>query len=229
MKTNIVISPSQQAANKCVMGDSEADHCRIISEKVVEILQGYDCNVFLVPRIDGMEIDILQKVVNSSNYFVKTNPADMSYHLDIHTDAGYNGSGSCGFYMSEGGKAFIQKVHKEVSVITPWADGTISERNLMVLRETTAIAGLIEISFHDKTNEARWMHDNVNVIANAIARGICKACELEPKKVVVEPPQSAYELPFKILTDSGIIIHDKRFNDNITRGEVMALLAQFVK
>jgi succinyl-CoA synthetase beta subunit len=82
MKTNIVISPSQQNYNKCASGDSESDHCRLIAEKVVEILKKYECNVWLVPKIEGTEAEILSKVVNSSNYFCKSNPSDADFHLD---------------------------------------------------------------------------------------------------------------------------------------------------
>jgi hypothetical protein len=61
MKTNIVISPSQQQYNKCLQGDSEADHCILIAEKVVELLKKYECNVWLVPKIEGTESEILEK------------------------------------------------------------------------------------------------------------------------------------------------------------------------
>jgi hypothetical protein len=199
--------------NACVMGDSEANHCRLIAEKMVDILKGYECNVWLVPQVEGDEVTTLQKVVNSSNYFVKSNPADMSYHLDIHTDGGYAGSGSSGFYMSEGGKAFIQKIHKEISLITPWADGLVSQRNLVVLRETMAVAGLIEISFHDRLNEAKWIHDNLDLIANSAVKGIIKAADISLKPVIVD-----LDYALKILSDNEII------NDVVYRKKVCDII-----
>lgn len=183
MKTNIIISPSQQQYNKCVQNDSEADHCRLIAEKVVELLKRYDCNVWLVPKLEGSESDILQKVVNSSNYFVKTNPSYANYHLDIHTDAGYVGNGASGFYMSEGGKAFVSKIYKEIAALTPWSDGICSVRDLFVLRKTDSIAGLIELSFHDKPNETKWVHENMDQLAESIVKGIVNATCIEKKKI----------------------------------------------
>lgn len=202
MKTNIIISPSQQTKNICLQGDSEADHCRLIAEKVVELLKKYECNVWLVPKVEGSESEVLTKVVNSSNYFVSTNPSDADFHLDIHTDAGYNKTGASGFFFSEGGKAFIQKVHKEIAEITPWSDGICSLRDLYVLRHTTAIAGLIEISFHDRENESSWIHENINKIADAIVRGIVKATEIVPKQL---SPITNVDEAIKILFDAGIV------------------------
>lgn len=202
MRTNIVISPSQQTYNKCLQGDSEADHCRLIAEKVVELLKRYECNVWLIPPVEGTESEVLQKVVNSSNYFCKTNPSDADFHLDIHTDAGYSATGSSGFFFSEGGKSFIQKIHKEVSDITPWTDGLCYLRDLFVLRKTDAIAGLIEISFHDKKNEADWIHANISQIAESIVRGIVKATE------IVEKPMQKIENideAIEILMQRGIV------------------------
>lgn len=202
MKVNIIISPSQQTYNKCVVGDSEADHCRTIGEKVVELLKKYDCNVWLVPKIVGTESDILEKVANSSNYFVKTNKNDMSYHFELHSDAGYSATGASGFYFSEAGKAFIQKIHREVSAITPWADGICSLRDLHVLRKTDAIAGLLEISFHDRKNEANWINENIDNLAKAIVSGIAKATEIVLRKIdKIEDVDEA----IKILEEHGLV------------------------
>ena len=211
MKTNIVISPSQQIENKCSVGDSEADHCRLICESVVALLGKYECNAFIVPKMDGIEPEVLEKISNSSNYFCKTNQSDMDFHLDVHTDGGYDGKGTSGFYFSEGGKAFIQKIHREVSLLTPWADGICSLRDLYVLRKTTAIAGLIEISFHDRIKEASWIHANITAVAEAIVRGIVNATEIVPKKISYI---TNVDLAIKVLLDRGII-NDAEFRKKV--------------
>lgn len=184
--TNIILSCSQQKWNQCVMpGCNEQIHTYAIAEVAAQILKGYDCNVCIVPKIDGTEVFTLNEVVRMSNEFAAANTATASYHLDIHTDGGYEGSGSSGFYYSEGGKAFISKVYNELTKITPWVDMGLSERNLMVLRCTNATAGLIEVSFHDKPKEASWIHNNVREIANAITRGIIFAVGLTKMEVVI--------------------------------------------
>ena len=184
--TNIVLSCSQQKWNQCLVpGCNEQSHTYAIAEATARILKDFDCNVYVIPKIDGTEAFTLNEVVRRSNDFVSSNPATASYHLDIHTDGGYDGSGASGFYYSEGGKAFISKMYNELTKITPWTDGGLTERNLMVLRCTNATAGLIEISFHDKQNEASWVHENVFEIANAIVRGIIKATGLTKMEVKI--------------------------------------------
>jgi hypothetical protein len=46
---------------------------------------------------------------------------------------------------------------------------------------TDAIAGLIEISFHDRPNEAKWMHENINIISDAIVMGIVRGTDISKK------------------------------------------------
>lgn len=182
---NIVLSCSQQTGNKCLLCPSEEHHTHIVASKVAELLKGYDANVLLLPKeISGTESEVLNKVVNLSNEFIRAN-SGKGWHLDIHTDGGYSATGSSGFFLSEGGKFFIQNIHKEVSALTPFLDGNVSKRdNLYVLRATDAVAGLIEICFHDKPNEAKWLHDNMDAIAQAITKGLVEACGL--KKNIVE-------------------------------------------
>lgn len=49
---------------------------------------------------------------------------------------------------------------------------------------------------------------------------------LEVYAALEEKPEHWAEKPYKKLIDSGYVIHEKRFDDKITRGEVFALLAQ---
>jgi hypothetical protein len=177
---NIILSPSQQSSNRCAMGDSEEDHCHQIGRVTFELLKEYECNALLIPK----KLSNLQEVVNMSNEFVTKNTglSVTSFHLDIHTDAGYDGKGSSGYYYSENGRQFISIVQNEVAKITPWLDGNIIERgSLYVLSHTKAIAGLIELSFHDRMKEAKHMHENISLYAKALMNGLVRACGLKKK------------------------------------------------
>jgi N-acetylmuramoyl-L-alanine amidase len=220
-KVNIIISPSQQAYNKCAMGDSEQDHTYLIAENVARSLAEYNANVLLVPKLTGNEAEKLTQVVQISNNFVQMFPGLPSFHLDIHTDAGYNGQGASGFYMSEAGKSFILKIFREVSNLTPWSDSSIFYRDLYVLRNTIAFAGLIEISFHDNVEQAKWIHKNIDSIARAICKGI-----IQETGITLQKTQHWAEDSYQKLINKGYKIDERRFDDNITRGEVFSLLAQ---
>lgn len=175
---NIVLSCSQQVNNKCLLCPSEEHHTHIIASKIAELLKEYDANVLLLPKeISGTESEVLTKVVNMSNEFIRTFGG--GFHLDIHTDGGYSATGSSAFYTSENGKNFITPIHKAVSALTPFPDGAVTKRDgLYVLKATDAVAGLIEICFHDKQNEATWLHNNLDSVAQAIAKGLVESCGL---------------------------------------------------
>jgi len=185
---NIVLSCSQQSWNKCAMGDTEEDHTYSIAKKTGELLQDYKCNVLVISKdITGTETETLNQVVTASNAFASSHEGQ-AFHLDIHTDGGYQGAGVSGFYYpnSENGKDFISLIHKEVSAMTPWADGAVSPRVLFVLAKTQATAGLIELSFHDVYAQAKHIHENADLYAQAIVRGLVRACGLEKKKAEVK-------------------------------------------
>jgi N-acetylmuramoyl-L-alanine amidase len=219
---NIVISPSQQSWNKCAQGDSEQDHCYEICKKVVDLLRQYECNVCLVPKMLGSEGNTLGQVVTISNNFIRSF-GGKGYHLDVHTDAGYKSSGSSGFYISEAGKGFITQIWREVSNVTPWGDGKILLRNLYVLQNTIAVAGLIELSFHDSPEESKWIHMSMDILAQAIVKGIVGATKI--KKVDV-PPEHWAEESYQKLLASGRIIHERDFDKPLRRGDYFVLEAQ---
>jgi N-acetylmuramoyl-L-alanine amidase len=219
---NIVLSPSQQAWNKCAMGDSEQDHTFLIAQRCAEYLKGYNANVCLIPKQDGTEIETLTKVCNISNEFIRNN-GGTGFHLDIHTDGGYVGKGASGFYVSEAGKAFIMQIHKSISRITPWGDGEVYFRNLYVLNNTIAVAGLIEISFHDVLEQAKWIHVNMDSIAMAIVRGMEQTTGIVK---IQDSPEHWAEQSYQKLIAAGRIINERRFDDALTRGEYFALEAQ---
>jgi hypothetical protein len=89
------------------------------------------------------------------------------------------------------------------------------------LRNTIAFAGLIEISFHDNVEQAKWIHKNIDSIAQAICKGI-----IQETGITVQKTQHWAEDSYQKLINKGYKIDDRRFDDNITRGEVFSLLAQ---
>lgn len=222
---NIVISPSQQGWNKCAVGDSEQDHTYDICKKLVEFLRGYRCNVTIVPRIEHVgESASLRQVVEVSNNFVRSF-GGTGYHLDVHTDAG-GGKGASAYYMSDAGKGFVTQIWRELSKLTPWGDGGVNYRSdLYVLNNTIATAGLIELSFHDDVEQAKWIHLNIDLIAQTLGKAIVTATGIE--KLEVKEEHWA-EKPYVKLVNSGIVINERRFDDNVKRGELFAILSQFV-
>jgi len=237
-RTKIVISPSQQVSNPTVIAEAntEAKLTRLIGEAVYKLLKSDDrLDVCLIPAYDtGNDISNLRKAVQYSNDFIGDGKG---FHLDIHSDGGYNGHGASAFYLGDGGKAFVIPIFSELCDMTPWNDMRISQRdNLMVLTQTTASAALIEVSFHDKVEEAYWMFNNIDYIAHGIVRGIYKGVGIEPKKETIAErkfvPQWQKEA-LKELTECGVI-ESPEFWDSIlgeapTNGSMIALVNKLRK
>ena len=177
---NFVISRSQQPNNQCAMGDSEQDHMGLVADALYDILSRDNrFNVYNIPKLNEGDTGNLYKLVDLSNEFISNN-GGAGYHLSLHSDGGYAGSGSSGFYYSETGKAFGRPIYDEMCALTPWTDMSFSQRTgLYELKATNAVAFLLEISFHDKPGQAKWIHENVNVIAQTIAKGIYKYFSFE--------------------------------------------------
>jgi hypothetical protein len=55
----------------------------------------------------------------------------------------------------------------------------VKRDNLGALNETKAVAGIIEVSFHDDPDEAKWIHDENVSIAVRLANGIYKSLAKE--------------------------------------------------
>lgn len=173
---HLVVAYSQQHANKCKMGDTESDHMYSIAKVVYDILsQDKRFNTFLIPRQNtGTDIGNLRASIKLSNEFIKKN-GGKGYHLELHSDAGGYAKGASGLYKSEAGKAFVTSIMDEITALTPTTDVGIRKRDdLGALNQTKAVAGLIEVAFHDNPEEARWIHENIITIGVAIVYGIYK-------------------------------------------------------
>lgn len=166
---NLVLSPSQQAG-------TEEPLIKPIAQRLYDMLRTDNLvNVALVPYFEGDDETALWNAIQWSNNWISQN-GGQGYHFALHADAGAYARGASGLYFSDNGKAFITPVTQAIMDLTPWPDVGIKYRNnLGELKNTTAIAGLLEISFYDNSEELAWMKNNVNLIADTIKNGIYKA------------------------------------------------------
>jgi len=156
------------------MGDTEQAHMRTIAEPLYDILsQDKRLNTYLIPMQNtGSDSGNLKASIALSNKFIRAN-GGKGYHIELHSDAG-GGKGAVGLYVSEAGKRLVSALMDDLPEITPCEsdEGRIRYRdNLGALNQTKAVAGIIEVSFHDKPDEAKWIHENGISIAVAVAHG----------------------------------------------------------
>lgn len=164
----IYLSPSSQWNNKYAFGNyTEAEICGLIAEAVRNVLiaNGYDV------RVGSNKATISQRINESNNW-----GADL--HIPIHTNAG-GGEGTLVMcYKGSKTNKYVQAIYKNVANLTPSKDDGIKVRNdLSEIIKTKCTCVYLECEFHDNSELAKWIVENVQPIAKAIAKGICEADE----------------------------------------------------
>lgn len=166
-KKKIYISPSSQTGNKYAVGNTtEAIQCRLIAEALVQALKrcGFEAMTDLVG-------DMYKRVAQSNKW-------GASLHLPIHTNA-YNKKvkGTRLFSYDQKGKGYqaCKAIMAELAPITPGTSDSITAKPaLYEIRNAHAPVAYIEVAFHDNPEEARWIIDSTQAIAEAICKGVCK-------------------------------------------------------
>ena len=170
----IYISPSNQDGNKYAYGNTnEMEVCNKIADKVVE---GLALNGFTVKKAKkGQAMNVS---INESNSF----KADL--HICIHTNAG-GGNGTVVFVYdkSKNNMRFAEAIYDAVQAVTPGKIdyGVREYPSLAEINSTKAITVYVEVDFHDNKDIAKWLINNTETVAEAICKGVCKACGVQYK------------------------------------------------
>ena len=169
MAKKIYLSPSDQDANLYAHGGTnEMVQCRKIADACETALKR--CGFAVINNKN----DTMEERVAESNAW------DADLHVCIHTNA-YNGvvAGTRIFASSLTSNGY--KASKAVfDVLAPKTPGTSESVSayptLYEIRMTTAPCVYVEAEFHDVPKIAKWIIENVVLIGEAIAEGICKYC-----------------------------------------------------
>lgn len=145
--------------------------------------------------------DTFQKAVTESNRL------KCDIHLAIHSNA-FKGTsrGTLAMYASSNGKRLASAIYAELSLFTPTVDrGCYENRNLFELTGTKAICAYMELAFHDNKDDAALIINNIEKIAELIAKGVCKyqGIKFVEKPVVVVPVvKPVAEVTYRVVTGS---------------------------
>lgn len=180
MAKRVYLSPSDQNANYYAHGGTnEMVQCQKISDACEAALKRCGFEV-INNKTDTME----ERVAESNRW-------DADLHVCIHTNA-YNGvvAGTRIFassLTSEGCKA-SRAVFDVLAPKTPGTSESVSAYpTLYEIRMTTAPCVYVEAEFHDVPKIAKWIIENVVLIGEAIAEGICNYYGVKYVKATVEP------------------------------------------
>jgi N-acetylmuramoyl-L-alanine amidase len=166
MSKKIYLSPSSQPANTYAVGNTnEQEQCRRIAVALEKELDRCGFNAKT-----GIS-DSMYTRVPESNAF----GADL--HLPIHTNA-FDGkvAGLRIMVYKKGGEAeqIAKAIMATLAPITPGeSDGISVYPGLYEVKNSNAICVYIEVGFHDNPEEAKWIIEHTQDIAEAICRGLC--------------------------------------------------------
>ena len=168
----IYLSPSAQEFNHYVDGGNEEYYMNLIADAMEPYLTAggidFSRNQLEMP---------LWKIINDAN------GQDYNLHLAIHSNAspesqsGKNTGVQIFYYpTSERGKRFAEIIASNYRPIyrEPMNVKVVPNANLAELRKTKAPAVLIETAFHDNREDARWIRDNLDNIARALAKSVAE-------------------------------------------------------
>lgn len=161
----IYVSPSSQSANIGVgTYGKESDRMQALSDLLVPLLEDAGHTVYG----GNNSLTLSERIAASNN-------ADVDLHVALHSNAG-GGSGPETWYYtsSTNGQSLAQKILTKLKAISGAATGrTIkSSTSLIELSQTSAVATIVEVAFHDNQTDVNWMLAHWSDIAQAICNGI---------------------------------------------------------
>lgn len=162
----IYLSPSDQDGNAYAYGNTnEAVQCRRIADACEVALER--CGF----RVVNNQVDTMEDRVAESNAL----GADL--HMPIHTNA-FNGvvAGTriMAHNMSGEGYKASKAVFDALAPVTPGTSENVSAYpGLYEIRYANAPTVYVEAEFHDVPKIAKWIIENVVLIGESIAKGVC--------------------------------------------------------
>lgn len=166
----IYISPSDQVSNTYAVGNTnEAVQCRAIAQYLDAALKrcGIDSKTNTTAGgSSGMSV----RVKESNDW-----GADL--HLPIHTNAcntQVKGTRLMAHDLKGTGYKACEAIMETLAPITPGTSDNITARpGLYEVKNTKAPCAYIEVAFHDNKEEAQWIIDHKEDIAEALCKGLC--------------------------------------------------------
>ena len=166
----IYLSPSSQTNNKWTDGTTEAQRAQEFSNLIKIALQQAGHQVYGSDNTKfGSD--------NNANRRARINEANnigVDAYVAIHSNAGAGGKGPEVLYKngSSKGNQLASAIESRLKKLYGSSRG-IKTNETEETSKSKAPSSLVEIAFHDKDSDVKWMKNNKNAIADAIASAIC--------------------------------------------------------
>ena len=157
----IYLSPSTQEFNPYVIGGTEEYYMNLIADAMEPYLYA-----------TGIEFTRNTPDMTAASSIAASNSGNYDLHLALHSNATASGGGRRGsevyyFPTSVRGKRAAEIIANNLQIIYPVPNGVkaIPTTTLGEVRRTRAPSVLIEYAYHDNTEDALWIAENINAIA----------------------------------------------------------------
>ena len=157
---NIYLSPSTQEFNPYAGGGNEEQYMNLIADAMEPYLAA-----------SGIRFTRNTPDMTAASSIAASNSGNYALHLALHSNASATGNarGIEAYYSpaSVRGKRFAEIVARNLQLIYPLPNSSriVPTTSLGEVTRTRAPAVLVEIGYHDNPQDAQWIRDNVNAIA----------------------------------------------------------------
>ena len=180
----VYLSPSTQEMNICAMGDMEEDHCNEIMDRITRYLDAA-----------GIAWERNTREMNHITSKDASNAYKPDLHYALHSNASVGQPKARGhrvYICARGGKAEAFAdilVQRQAEIYGSAGRVVVPDTRYTEIFATDAPAVIDEIAFHDNSDDARWIHENIDAIAKNKAQAICEALgvafvEVEEKRAI---------------------------------------------
>ena len=191
----IYLSPSKQE-NNIGVGDygTEEHRCNLIADIMEAELKRNGVTVY---RNDP-DMSLAEIVADSNKY-------DINLHFALHSNAYLGKSRGCEVFCWEKGtgaegEKLANEIYLLLSAITPTSDRGVKQaknyygtgKHIYEIANTKAIAALAEIGFHDNSEDAAWIINNMELIAITIVKGILNYLGITYKEATNDKANDGY-------------------------------------
>lgn len=176
----VYLSPSNQGSNPCKHGDSEKDHCNLLTDA-------------LIPYLDacGIEYKRAGKSESITDRVKASNSWKADVHYCIHTNAG-GGKRSVLYGWDKTNATWLKlanAIKKYRAEIYPREIRFSQNQTFYEIKQTTAKCMYDEVLFHDNTEEAEFLHENFDPLAKRIAQGLCEYFGIAFRSPAADTPE----------------------------------------
>ena len=157
---NIYLSPSTQEFNPYSGGGNEEQYMNLIADAMEPYLAA-----------SGIRFTRNTPDMTAASSIAASNSGNYDLHFALHSNASATGTarGIEAYYSpaSERGRRFAEIVARNLQLIYPLPNSSriVPTTSLGEVKRTRAPSVLVEIGYHDNPEDAQWIRNNVNTIA----------------------------------------------------------------